>query len=305
MEKFLTIIIPCYNSAESLSVLLESVGDYNDTEIIVIDDKSTEYLDFYKKIKSVYKGRVRFFFNDGNVKSAGAVRNIGLGNATGKWLLFADSDDYFLQGWHQNVSKYFDSDSDIIFFPPVSINSKTKGKGKRGRGYLAACNSFKCGKKKGERDLRYMFGAPWSKMIRRELVEKHDIRFEEIQHYNDIMFSAKIGYFARMISVGEDSIYCATERKGSLTTVKSESALWIRANAWCRKYNFLLEHGEKINSLYPLHSVFEVLRSGYGLSTAKKFCNLYKRNHMPVFNMKILILCFVRFQTIIHDFFNS
>lgn len=92
-EKLLTIIIPCYNSAGSLSVFLESIGSPVNTEIIVIDDKSTEQLGLYNELKTVYQGRVQFFSNDGAVKSAGAARNIGLKNAAGKWLFFADSDD--------------------------------------------------------------------------------------------------------------------------------------------------------------------------------------------------------------------
>src|SRR5699024_8599309 len=90
----LSIIIPHYNSINTLQYLLESIPNYKDIEVIVIDDHSNaeskkELIEIGKK-KST---NIKFLNNEPHKIGAGACRNIGLDKASGKWLLFADADD--------------------------------------------------------------------------------------------------------------------------------------------------------------------------------------------------------------------
>ena len=106
----LSVIIPTYNETQSLKKLLKELiyqkqVYYPETEIIVIDDGSTEdmgFLDKYKDIKVIHKE------NDG-VSSA---RNVGLKMATGEFISFVDSDDYvekdYLHMIYTNMRKGYD-----------------------------------------------------------------------------------------------------------------------------------------------------------------------------------------------------
>lgn len=94
MFDLVTVIIPVYNAQETLKKALESVINqtYCNLEIIAIDDgsidKSAVILDEMAKadcrIKVLHK-------KNGGQSSA---RNLGLKNATGKYIQFLDSDDW-------------------------------------------------------------------------------------------------------------------------------------------------------------------------------------------------------------------
>lgn len=86
----LSIIIPVYNTSDYLKKLLDTLIDqklnYDNVEIIVINDGSTEdvsFLDEYNYIKVIHKKN----------KGVSVARNVGLELAKGKYIAFCDSDD--------------------------------------------------------------------------------------------------------------------------------------------------------------------------------------------------------------------
>lgn len=94
MEDLVSVIIPIYNVEKYLDKCIKSVIEqtYKNLEIVLIDDGSPDNCpkicdDWAKKdkrIKVIHK-------TNGGLSDA---RNIGIGNAKGKYLLFVDSDDY-------------------------------------------------------------------------------------------------------------------------------------------------------------------------------------------------------------------
>src|SRR5690606_29417331 len=94
-----SIIIPHYNSTELLEKLISTIPEISSIQTIVVDDHSNE---FHKnrlmEIEQANKNRnILFLTNDLDKKNAGSSRNKGLKHAKGKWVLFADSDDYFVE----------------------------------------------------------------------------------------------------------------------------------------------------------------------------------------------------------------
>ena len=102
----LNIIIPHHNTPALLQRCLDSIPDEDNISVIVVDDNSSpELVDFDN-----FPGRERtytkvFFTKEG--KGAGYARNIGLEHAEGEWVLFADSDDFFVSNFYEIVSNYF------------------------------------------------------------------------------------------------------------------------------------------------------------------------------------------------------
>jgi len=89
----LSIVLPLYNGEkyieETISYILRS--DYNDIELLVIDDGSTdESPEIVRKIAEADKRVVIYTKENGGVVSA---RNYGASKAQGKYLCFADQDD--------------------------------------------------------------------------------------------------------------------------------------------------------------------------------------------------------------------
>lgn len=133
---FFSIIIPVYKVEQYLPKCVDSVlaQTFSDCEIILVDDGSPdncpkicdEYAEKDNRIKVIHK-------QNGGLSDA---RNAGINSATGKYVLFLDSDDYLysntvLQEISESIKK---SDfPDICYLPneywssnPKSINSKYK-----------------------------------------------------------------------------------------------------------------------------------------------------------------------------------
>lgn len=111
----ISIIIPVFNTAQYLSKCLDSIfeQDYQDIEVIAINDGSTDNsLALLKKYSQV-EARLRIFNKD----NAGVVaaRNLGLSEAFGEYIMFVDSDDYLLpNSLSKMVEKSVITQTDII-----------------------------------------------------------------------------------------------------------------------------------------------------------------------------------------------
>lgn len=273
----LSIIIPHYNSTELLQALIASVPEREDVEILLIDDNSTEHPKRLMDIVGARPKQIRLFYNEPGKNSAGACRNIGLEHAAGKWLLFADADDYFMPGFYEKAAAYFESDFDLVWFIPTSWNLSENKLDRRHVRYENLVREYL--ENKGEREeirLRYLQESPWSKLIRRQSVEDNAIRFETTMVANDIMFSARIGYAAGKVGVSEEVIYCVTKQKGTLTTGVNPHKLYERVEVFLRKYRFLKERldGKQWKTLDLLGRPYLKLAKNYGLNKMQ-ICRLY------------------------------
>lgn len=286
-----SIIIPHYNIPDMLSALLDTIPDREDLEVIVVDDKSNSRLDEYEECKKRNSGRnIRFVDNDTDKKGAGVCRNIGLEHASGKWLLFADSDDRFTDSLSAVLDRDVDSKEDIIFYYPSSINLDT---GEESDRHIDFCNTI--GKydsnpdRKNELMLRFNLVAPWSKMIRRKMVEENNIVFEDSKVANDVFFCAQIGRFAEKIAVKKDIIYVVTAREGSITKAVDTTSFNIRLDVFINTtkyiknaiseedYNYLDRNGS-----YFLH-LCRV--NGYGIGTMLSTAAKLIKNGIPPLNI--------------------
>lgn len=87
-----SVIIPTYNYGKHIRKAIDSVlaQTYQDIEIIVVDDGSTD--DTRKIIQSNYGSHVRYFFQE-NI-GAPAARNLGIKRSSGEYIIFLDADDF-------------------------------------------------------------------------------------------------------------------------------------------------------------------------------------------------------------------
>ena len=89
----ISIIVPVYNTEKYLDQCIQSIlaQTYNDFELLLIDDGSTDSSGAICDKYAEQDSRVRVFHKDnGGVSSA---RNMGLDNAKGEWITFVDADD--------------------------------------------------------------------------------------------------------------------------------------------------------------------------------------------------------------------
>jgi len=275
--KTLSIIIPHYNAQDSLERLLISIPLLPWIEIIVIDDHSSQPLS--DELIQQFD-HVRFMDNLPDKKGPGSARNLGIEEATGDWILFADSDDYFLENAFSLIEKQLDSQSELILFYPTSINTDTGKDGKRHLYITKLINEFQetqC------RDSLYKYLSTMSVLTSKDLLSKHNIRYGDIMTGEDMIVSTKTKFYANDIQVVDEApIYCITESSTSLMTKKSEKLSWERFYATCEVNEFFNQHNLSrvqipINlEIYELrhYGLTKVLRAGY--FALKNGCSLLK-----------------------------
>lgn len=97
MDPFFSIIIPVFNSENTIYETLESVfiQTYNNYEVIIINDCSTDgSLSEIDKIKDNFLN-IKIIHNSENFGVAES-RNIGIRNATSTYIAFLDADDVWM-----------------------------------------------------------------------------------------------------------------------------------------------------------------------------------------------------------------
>ena len=98
----ISIIMPAYNAAlyikEAITTVLNQT--YQDWELIIIDDHSTDETTQLIEHFSEMDSRILYIINKTNLGVA-AARNKGISIATGEWIAFLDSDDC----WHPEKLK--------------------------------------------------------------------------------------------------------------------------------------------------------------------------------------------------------
>ena len=236
-----TIIIPHFNTPNYLRKLLDTIPCIDCIQVLVIDDKSTMKQDKYEELHREEKySHVQFINNTTDKKGAGVCRNIGLEQALGKWLVFADADDYFTEKLYSKLEKYLESDKDVIFFPPTSVDLETnKSSCRHERTRNIIYDFLALPNKENELQVKYKLYEPWSKLISRELIIDNEIAFDPVPVANDVMFTTKMAYHMNTFQIAKDVIYCATNNAGSLTKVLSEENYNIRLSVFINQYKFL------------------------------------------------------------------
>lgn len=242
MNCLFSIIIPHYDIPDLLMRCLKSIPVTEDIQVIVVDDNSPDadtYIDKYPELSRPYLEFIRAPKNGG----AGYARNIGLEHAKGEWLLFADADDFFVDDMYDIIASEKDTDVDIIFFRKKSVCSDDISKVSDRSTYVDKL--FESFHETGdELPVRTIYYVPWGKMIKKSLIEKYNLRFDEIKYGNDVFFSVSAGVYAKKIKVVDRILYYLTYRPDSLAAniCSKPDELRIRADAAFRSDCFLLQH---------------------------------------------------------------
>lgn len=226
-----SIVIPHYNSADLLYRMLKSIPEREDIQVIVVDDKSKP--DEVEKLKVLNHKNLEIYYQPENM-GAGAARNVALENVRGKWLLFADSDDYFTDRAFDVFDSYKSSSYEYINFCVISQDTETGEYGVRKitsdqsvRKYLASPNA------KTKNLFKFRNFALWNKMISMDIVNRYHLRCEDVKVNNDVKFILTLAYCAKNVKVIPDELYCCTYTPGSITykkrSVEREFLFYVQA----------------------------------------------------------------------------
>ncbi|MFE1308084.1 glycosyltransferase family 2 protein [Streptomyces sp. NPDC058755] len=167
-----SVIIAAYNAMPYLTRCITSVAEQtigrDRLEVIVVNDGSTdETASELNRLDGVHPGLLRIFHQT-NSGGPSAPRNAGLDRATGEFVFFLDADDYLgPEALERMVAVAEDNGTDIVLGKMVGVG---------GRG--APASMFKHNQPRTDVfSSRVYWTLNPMKLFRRELLERHQLRF--------------------------------------------------------------------------------------------------------------------------------
>jgi glycosyltransferase involved in cell wall biosynthesis len=218
----ISVIIPVYKVEQYLDACVQSAlaQTYTDLEIILVDDGSPdncpklcdEYSQQDIRIKVIHR-------QNGGLSDA---RNAGLRFATGEYILFLDSDDYWLD--NELVAKLCRNavetkSPDIILFSRVDYYEETN---KKINGLQYDVSRIK-GKSKNE-VFEYLLTNQLFEMsacflmLKRSMIIENEIFFEKGLLGEDMDWCLKMWSFVTTVGAIDCFAYCYRHRPASITT---------------------------------------------------------------------------------------
>lgn len=111
----ISIIIPTYNRVATIGNTIDSfiAQTYNDWEMLVVDDHSTDNTKEVIESYSKKDGRIYYLSNE-RAKGAQGARNTGILHSTSEWICLFDSDDYAYPDFLSKMVETICEDVDVV-----------------------------------------------------------------------------------------------------------------------------------------------------------------------------------------------
>lgn len=223
----ITIIIPIYNAEKYLRDLLESIINqtmkFEEIQVIMVDDfskdKTREIMDEYS---SKYNNVIGIKLNE-NHKIAGTARNEGMKLATGKYLMFADSDDFYPKDACEIMFNEIEN-KNADFITANYINADYDGTvWEKPIFDIKVYKDFKLSIKDFNQSFFILNSSACNKIFRKEFVEKNDIHFLEGVPAEDAFFTTSCFMKSDKVYYTSKIMYCYRQRNQGNKKTKSVS----------------------------------------------------------------------------------
>lgn len=216
MNPKISIVMPVYNSEKYLREAINSLQNqtYKKFEIICVDDGSTDQsLNILKNLQSE-DSRIKIIQQQNLF--AGVARNNGLQEATGKYIMFLDSDDVFEKNMLSYlVKKAEKNQTDIVFFGFYHFKQNIKHRSMMGIPY--ACKKITSAAEHKNNLFQIGQGVPWNRFYNLEFIKKTGLQFQGLQSNNDVFFSKAVMLYAnRMLFLRKRFVNYRVSNENSL-----------------------------------------------------------------------------------------
>ncbi len=198
----ISIIIPVYNLEDCLEKTINSIINqtFSDYELIIVDDGSSD-----SSIKIIEKYPQIILFKNNHL-GAGLSRNYALKRAKGEYILFLDGDDIFDKNFLLNMYQaLIENDSDCVICSSKELNKKDKIHDNK----------------------PYPQGWAWDKLVKKELIEKYDLKFSSFNSSEDFLFSYGVYFLADKIIYLDKCLVFHRIRKNSLSKKRKVENIFL------------------------------------------------------------------------------
>lgn len=205
----ISIIIPVYNAAAYIEQCIHSVLNQTmqDIEVIAVNDGSTDKSAEMLDALATSDQRLKVFHNSN--RGVSATRNFALEQATGKYIAFADADDWMdptmLEELHTPMSRnncnWAICNVHLIKEgQPVKVRLQLKDE-------VIDITGNRADFVHGLMRFNYDY-ANWNKLFDASIIRQHQIRFEEdMTIWEDLLFNLQYLHYAKRVAILAKPLY--------------------------------------------------------------------------------------------------
>ena len=211
----ISIIVPIYNAEKFIKKCVDSLLNQTkkELEFILINDGSTDKT--HDILKTYKDKRIKYFKNKN--QGIGKTRNFGIEKATGKYIIFIDSDDYIEPTTCEELyNKAIKEKADVVVCDFFKVYDD---------GSIEDINlpSFKTSKLKDNPNILIDINlSPWNKIYSTKLIKDNNIRFAEGIKYEDVPFVSEALDRANRIAKLDKKLNYYVIHGNSETTVRDK-----------------------------------------------------------------------------------
>lgn len=272
----LSVIIPLYNGRKYIKELIDSILQIKHRkEIIVIDDGSVDngYIFCCQEYGAVNEIKVLHKENSGIAET----RNVGKSYANGKYILFADQDDYVCADVIDSaIEKAENLNSDIVFWSTAYWD----GFSNMENCDIVYSNDSVCGEEIIDKIfLPFIFGKKseyishighlWGALFKKKVVDDSNISFKRFIHYEDdylflldyLLSSNKVSFISGVGYLWRTNMNSFSHTFKYVDNYIYRSELYL--NYIAEKCNFLsLEDRKKVDCYIRQNIIIKAIRNG-------------------------------------------
>ena len=264
----ISVVIPLYNAEKYIAECLESLLNqtFQNFEVIVVDDCSTDSsVAIVESYAPKFDGWLTLLKMEKNTGSGAMPRNKGLMLSRGEYIYTMDNDDRLmktaLEELYTLAKKY---DADVVYCEKYYMST--------GAGEEFLKNIYPAVKKiqrppyvskptfipdnlskrfKELMDKRF-WPAPWSKLVRREVIIKNELFFPALKISDDDIWTIGLIFYAKRFLRVPNAVYIRRMRETSITGIKKTPQQTV--NFWL---NSILLGLKSLDNLMSKHEFFQ------------------------------------------------
>lgn len=208
-----SVIVPVYKVENYLDKCITSIQQQtcSDIEIILVDDGSPDkcgimcdmYADKDSRIVTIHK-------KNGGLSDA---RNEGIEKATGKYLLFVDSDDWIDENLIERTVEVAEKNqADVVMFDYMSVDEETNVR----KTFSMSLEENTVLSAEKEPRLISKSCSACNKLFRKEFWKRNNLKFPVGKHYEDLGTIPKLLGVASKVVYLKETLYFYLQRGGSI-----------------------------------------------------------------------------------------
>lgn len=207
-----SVIVPVYNVEQYIKKCLNSLVEQtlDDLEIIIVNDGSKDNSkEIIEKFIEKYPSKIVYLEKkNGGLSDA---RNYGLPYAKGEYVAFLDSDDYVEKNMYKDMYELAKKENSDMVECDFYWEYSYKVKEDKGAMYN--------GKKEMIEKVRVV---AWNKLIKKEILEKSQVKFPKGLRYEDVEFTYKLIPYIEKVSFIKKPLVHYVQRENSIVNSQNE-----------------------------------------------------------------------------------